>query len=120
VARERVIRGHPKSGVFRHKDRIGDDAGNLYFIKIARRCDMEAKIIAVVKSKGFLATHWEFDFTIGNNGGKAVEGTMSLSEAIAFANRRDLGPVAEMCRAIKATPPPELSWLVGRIFKDPA
>jgi hypothetical protein len=80
---------------------------------------MEAKIVAVVKSKCILATHWEFDFTVGNNEGKAVEGTMSLKEAIAFANRRDLGPVADMCRAIKATPAPELSWLLKRIFKEP-
>lgn len=79
---------------------------------------MDAKIIAVIKSKGILATHWEFDFTIGNSEGEALEGTVSLDEAIGFANRPDLGPVAEMCRVIKSTPPPEFSWLVGRIFKD--
>ncbi|CAN7743084.1 hypothetical protein [Caballeronia sp. dw_19] len=80
---------------------------------------MDAKIIGVIESKGIFATHWEFDFTIGNSEGKAVAGTVSLDEAIAFANRRDLGPVADMCRAIKTTPPPEFSWLVGRIFRDP-
>jgi len=114
----RVIRGCTKSAVFRQKYRMADDTGNLYFIKTAWRCDMEAKIIAVVKSKGVLATHWEFDSTIRNTEGTAVEGTMSLNQAIAVAIRRDLGPVADMCRAIKGTPAPALSGLVGRIFKD--
>ena len=80
---------------------------------------MEAKIVAAVKSKGVLAPHWEFDFTIRNSEGRTLKGTISLNEAIAFANRRDLGPVAEMCRAIKSTPPSELSCLVGRIFTAP-
>jgi hypothetical protein len=80
---------------------------------------MDARIIAIVKSKGIFATRWEFDFTIENSEGRALEGTVSLDEAIEFANRRDLGPVAEMCRAIKTTPPPDFSWLVGRIFRAP-
>ncbi|MFT4506790.1 hypothetical protein [Caballeronia sp. 15711] len=79
---------------------------------------MDAKIVAIVKSKGILATHWQFDFTVENNEGRALEGTVSLAEAIEFANRSDPGPVAEMCRVIKTTPPPDFSWLVGRIFRD--
>ncbi|MEA3127042.1 MAG: hypothetical protein QOD67_4061 [Caballeronia sp.] len=80
---------------------------------------MDAKIIAIVKLKGMIATHWQFDFTVENSEGRALEGTITLDEAIAFANCRDPGPVAEMCRAIKTTSPPDFSWLVGRIFKDP-
>jgi hypothetical protein len=76
-----------------------------------------AKIVAVIKSKGILGTHWEFDFTIENSENKVMEGTVSLDEAVGFANRSDLGPVAEMCRAIKATSPIKFAGLVGRIFQ---
>jgi hypothetical protein len=79
---------------------------------------MDAKIIAIVKSKGFFATHWHFDFAVENGEGGALEGTVSLAEAIEFANRLDRGPLAEMCRAIKTTPPLDFSWLVGRVFTD--
>jgi len=77
---------------------------------------MNAKITAVHKSRGMLATHWEFDFSLGNGEGKAMEGVLSLDEAIGLAKRPDLGPVADMCRAIEATPPVEFSRLVGRMF----
>lgn len=79
---------------------------------------MNAKITAVHKSRGVLATHWEFDFSLCNGEGKAMEGALSLDEAIGFANRPDLGPVADMCRTIKATPPVSFSLLVGRVFGD--
>jgi hypothetical protein len=79
---------------------------------------MDARIIAVNKAKGLLATYWEFDFKLGNGNDKEFEGTISLDEAIQFANRLDVGPIAEMCRTIKSTPPVEFSWLVGRIFED--
>jgi hypothetical protein len=36
---------------------------------------------------------------------KLFEGAISFDEAVAIANRPDLGPVAEMCRTIKATLP---------------
>jgi hypothetical protein len=79
---------------------------------------MDARIIAVNHAKGIIATYWEFDFELanGNGNGKEFEGTISLDEAVQFANRPDLGPVADMCRAIKSTPPVEFIWLVGRIF----
>jgi hypothetical protein len=76
-----------------------------------------AKITAVNKSRGIFATHWEFDFSLGNSEGKVMEGKLSLDEAIGFANRPDVGPVADMCRTIKATPPVGFSLLVGRVFK---
>jgi hypothetical protein len=76
---------------------------------------MIAQITAVSAVRGHLR---EFDFTHVNGEGKLFEGAISLDEAIGFANRPDLGPVAEMCRMIKATPPGEFSWLVGRIFTN--
>ena len=62
---------------------------------------MVAKIIAVNKSKGILATYWEFDFLIENDEYSVIEGTVSLDEAVGYAERSDLGPVAEMCRPSK-------------------
>jgi hypothetical protein len=76
---------------------------------------MIVKITVVSAVRGHL---WEFDFTLGNGEGKLFEGAISLDEAIGFANRPELGPVADMCRTIKATPPGEFSWLVGRIFTN--
>jgi hypothetical protein len=64
---------------------------------------MDARIIAVNHAKGIIATYWEFDFELANGNGKEFEGTISLDEAVQFANRPDLGPVADMCRAIKST-----------------
>jgi len=48
-------------------------------------CVMNAKITAVHKFRGVLATHWEFDFSLGNGEGKAMEGALSLDEAIGLA-----------------------------------
>jgi len=76
---------------------------------------MIVQITVVSAVRGHL---WEFDFTLGNGEGKLFEGTISLDEAIGFANRADHSPFAEMCRTIKATPSGEFSWLVGRIFTN--
>jgi len=77
---------------------------------------MNAKITAVYKSRGLLATHWEFDFALRYGQGAVIENALSLDEAIGLANRPELGPVAEMCRAIQATPPDAFPLLVGRTF----
>jgi hypothetical protein len=76
---------------------------------------MIAQITVVCAVRGHL---WEFDFTLGNGESKLFEGGISFDEAVGIANRPDLGPVAEMCRTIKATPPGEFSWLAGRIFTN--
>ena len=76
---------------------------------------MIVQITVVSAVRGHL---WEFDFTLGNGEGKLFEGTISLDEAIGFANRPDLGLVAEMYCTINATPSGEFSWLVGRIFTN--
>ena len=77
---------------------------------------MIAKIIAVNKSKGILAPFWEFEFSLHDEQGAVMEGTLSVDEAIRLANRPDTGPMFEMCRVIKNTPSIEFGWLVGRIF----
>ncbi|OTP78420.1 hypothetical protein [Caballeronia sordidicola] len=41
---------------------------------------MVATIIAVIKTKGILATYWEFDFTVGNCQTLAIEGTVSFDD----------------------------------------
>jgi hypothetical protein len=79
---------------------------------------MFVKIFAVHKSKGILATHWEFEFSLHDKTGCLMERRISVDEAIGLANRPDAGPVFDMCRMIKSTPPVEFSRLVGRIFMN--
>ena len=81
---------------------------------------MFAKIFAVHQSKGILATHWEFEFSLHDKTGCLMVGRISVDEAIGLANRPDAGPVFDMCRVIKSTPPVEFGLLVGRIFMNPS
>lgn len=77
-----------------------------------------ATIIAVTRSQGDFAAFWEFSYVHSDSGGTIFKGTVTLHEAGCFARRKDLGPVAEMCRTIGSTPFAEFSCLVGRIFED--
>jgi hypothetical protein len=79
---------------------------------------MDAKITAVYRSRGILATYWEFDFTLRDGEAAGTRGVLSLDEVVGLANRRDLGPIGDMCSVIKLTPPAQFPLLVGRVFSS--
>jgi hypothetical protein len=80
---------------------------------------MDAKIIAIVKLKGMIATHWQFDFTVENSEGRALEGTITLDEAIAFANRVTQAQLPKCAARLKPRRRPTSPGSLEEFLKTP-